>query len=243
MRQFADSGTPPAKEAMMAEGKALVLYWTKNGNTEKMARRIHDTLQKAGMTVSIARITQELTVEYFDYNLIFLGAPVYENLSPKPVLAFLHKNRRRAGVKLLASAPEVPGVAAVPFCTYGGGHTGYHEAEPMLKHIGQYFEHEGIRPDGVTISHAFAPRFPAQAPAGGKPAVCPCVVDVLSTHLVSRHFDRLTVVDRLDGLARGAERGENPGARVRVVNPESVHRHLLGWLHAGTPQRNQGLTL
>jgi flavorubredoxin len=129
----------------MSEGKALVLYWTKNGNTEKVARRIHDTLQRAGMTVSMARITQELVVEYLDYNLIFFGAPVYENLSPKPVLAFLSKNRRRPGVKLLPSAPEVPGVAAVPFCTYGGGHTGYHEAEPMLKHIGQYFEHEGIR--------------------------------------------------------------------------------------------------
>ena len=129
----------------MPEGKALVLFWTKNGNTEKVARRIHDTLQMAGMEVSMSRMTQDLTVEYLDYNLIFLGAPVYENLSPKPVLAFLHKNRRREGVKLLASAPEKPGVAAVPFCTYGGGHTGYHEAAPMLKHIGQYFEHEGIR--------------------------------------------------------------------------------------------------
>ena len=129
----------------MAEGRALVLYWTKNGNTEKVARRIHDTLQKAGMDASIARIIQDLEVEDLDYNLVFLGAPVYENLSPKPVLAFLSKNRRREGVKLLASAPEVPGVAAVPFCTYGGGHTGYNEAEPMLKHIGQYFEHEGIR--------------------------------------------------------------------------------------------------
>jgi flavorubredoxin len=129
----------------MPEGKALVLYWTKNGNTEKVARRIHDTLQKAGMTVSIDRITHDLRVEYLDYNLIFLGAPVYENLSPKPVLEFLRQNRRRPGVKLLPSAPEVPGVAAIPYCTYGGGHTGYHEAEPMLKHIGQYFEHEGIR--------------------------------------------------------------------------------------------------
>lgn len=129
----------------MPEGTALVLYWTKNGNTEKVARRIHDTLQKAGMTASIARIAPDLEVEYLDYNLIFLGAPVYENLSPKPVLSFLHANRRRGGKKLLPSAPEVPGVAAVPFCTYGGGHTGYHEAVPMLEHIGQYFEHEGIR--------------------------------------------------------------------------------------------------
>ena len=129
----------------MPEGKALVLFWTKNGNTEKVARRIHDTLKKAGMEVSISRITKDLVVEYLDYNLIFLGAPVYENLSPKPVLSFLRQNRRRDGVELIASAPEIPGVAAVPFCTYGGGHTGYNEAEPMLKHIGQYFEHEGIR--------------------------------------------------------------------------------------------------
>lgn len=129
----------------MPEGKALVLFWTKNGNTEKVARRIHDTLKKAGMDVSISRIQKDLEVEYLDYNLIFLGAPVYENLSPKLVLSFLHKNRRREGVELIPSGPEIPGVAAAPFCTYGGGHTGYNEAEPMLKHIGQYFEHEGIR--------------------------------------------------------------------------------------------------
>jgi hypothetical protein len=97
------------------------------------------------MEVSISRISKEEKVEYLDYNLIFLGAPVYENLAPRPVLSFLHKNRRRDGVELIASAPEIPGVAAVPFCTYGGGHTGYNEADPMLKHIGQYFEHEGIR--------------------------------------------------------------------------------------------------
>jgi flavorubredoxin len=129
----------------MPEGKALVLFWSKNGNTEKVARCIHDTLRNAGMEASMTRIDKDLEVEYLDYNLIFLGAPVYENLSPKPVLSFLYKNRRREGVALLASAPEVPGVAAVPFCTYGGGHTGYNEAEPMLKHIGQYLEHEGIR--------------------------------------------------------------------------------------------------
>ena len=129
----------------MPEGKAIVLFWTKNGNTEKVAQRIHDTLRKAGMEVTMNRIDKDFEVEYLNYNLIFLGAPVYENLSPKPVLSFLHKNRRRQGVDLLASAPEVPGVAAVPFCTYGGGHTAYNEAVPMLKHIGQYFEHEGIR--------------------------------------------------------------------------------------------------
>ena len=105
----------------MPEGKALILFWTKNGNTEKVAQRIHDTLKKAGMQVAISRINKDDEVEYLDYNLIFLGAPVYENSPPMPVLSFLRKNRRRSGVEILASAPEVPGIAAVPFCTYGGG--------------------------------------------------------------------------------------------------------------------------
>jgi flavorubredoxin len=142
---------------MMSVGKAIVLFWTKNGNTEKVARRIYETLQKAGMQVSIKRIQKDTEVEYLDYNLIFLGAPVYHNLSPAPVLSFLRKTRRRNGVKILASAPEIPGVAAVPFCTFGGGHTGYSEAEPMLKNIGQYFEHEGIRVVDYIASVGFFP--------------------------------------------------------------------------------------
>jgi hypothetical protein len=128
----------------MVEKKSLTLFWTKNGNTEKVARRIHDTLMRAGIDDTILRMTKDLQVEYLDYNLVFLGAPVYHNLAPKPVLAFLERHWKR-GVAHLASAPEKPGIAAIPFCTYGGGHTGYNEALPMLKHIGQYFEHEGIR--------------------------------------------------------------------------------------------------
>jgi flavodoxin len=134
-----------SKEATMPQGKACVLYWSKSGNTQKVALRIQETLRNAGMDVTIARISADLRFEYRDYNLVFLGAPVYENLAPPPVLSFLRQNKKRVGVEELASAPEIPGIAAIPFCTYGGGHTGYGEAEPMLKHTAQFFEHEGIR--------------------------------------------------------------------------------------------------
>ena len=80
----------------MVEKKSLTLYWSKNGNTEKVARRIHETLQKAGIEDSIFRMTKDLEVEYLDYNLVFLVAPVYENLPPKPVIAFLKKHRKQA---------------------------------------------------------------------------------------------------------------------------------------------------
>ena len=125
-------------------GKSLTLWWSKNGNTEKVAQRIHETLVQAGINDTIHRMSKDLEVEYLDYNLVFYGAPVYHNLPPKPAIAFLERHRRR-GVDILAAAPEKPGIAAVMYCTYGGGHTGYNEAIPMLKFAGQFFEHEGIR--------------------------------------------------------------------------------------------------
>ncbi len=140
----------------MPEGKSLTLYWSKNGSTEQVARRIHDTLEAAGMEDSILRMTKDLEVEYFDYNLVFFGAPVYHNLPPKPVEAFLNRHKKR-GVKILASAPEKPGIGSVMYCTYGGGHTGLNEATPMLLYAGQFFEHEGIR---VIDSWAFRGHFP-----------------------------------------------------------------------------------
>jgi flavodoxin len=123
--------------------KALVLYWSKGGNTRKVADTIHRTVQDHGISSQIKEITSDLEVDVFSYELVFLGAPVYFNLAPQPVMKFLQSLRSRA--KNQAAAPEKPGHYAVVFCTYGGGHTGVGEALPLLKYMGQVFEHEGIR--------------------------------------------------------------------------------------------------
>ena len=145
----------------MPEGKSITLYWSKNGNTERVAQTIHDTLVEAGIDDALERMTKDLVVEYYDYNLVFLGAPVYENLPPKPVIEFLKRHKRR-GVEILASAPEKPGIGSVMFCTFGGGHTGINEAVPALKYAGQFFEHEGIR---VIDEWAFKGSFPESTEA------------------------------------------------------------------------------
>jgi hypothetical protein len=72
-----------------------------------------------------------------------VGAPVYFNLAAQPVMKFLQSLRGRA--TNWVAAPEKPGHFAVVFCTYGGGHTGIGEALPLLKYMGQVFEHEGVR--------------------------------------------------------------------------------------------------
>lgn len=128
----------------MAERKtSLVLYWSRSGNTEKVARVIHDSLSRSGFESTLLRIEPDLDVDYFDYNLVFCGAPVYSFLPPEAVQEFLKKRRGRGEV--LPGAPEKPGHIAVVFCTYGGGHTGFREAVPALKYMGQFFEHMGMR--------------------------------------------------------------------------------------------------
>lgn len=123
--------------------RVLVLYWSKGGNTRKVAETIHMTVQGHGISSEIAEIQDDLEIDAFSYELVFVGAPVYVNLAPQPVMRFLETLRRRAAN--LAAAPEKPGHFAVVFCTFGGGHTGIGEAIPLLKYMGQVFEHEGVR--------------------------------------------------------------------------------------------------
>ena len=121
----------------------LVLYWSKGGNTRKVAETIHTTVQGHGISSELVEIEADLEIDVFSYELVFAGAPVYFNLAPQPVMEFLQILRSRAAN--MAAAPEKPGHFAVTFCTYGGGHTGVGEAVPLLKYMGQAFEHEGIR--------------------------------------------------------------------------------------------------
>ena len=123
--------------------RVLVLYWSKGGNTRKVAETIHTTVHRHRISSEIMEINDDLEIDAFSYELIFMGAPVYFNLASQPVMKFLQRLRSRAAN--IAAAPEKPGHFAVVFCTYGGGHTGVGEAIPLLKYMGQVLEHEGIR--------------------------------------------------------------------------------------------------
>lgn len=122
----------------------LVLYWSKTGNTKKVAERIYTTVQSQNLSVEIREITESLEINVLEYHLVFCGAPVYAFLPPDAVKHFL-KKQLPASNPTQPAAPELPGHAAVVFCTYGGGHTGVREAIPALKYMGQFFEHAGIR--------------------------------------------------------------------------------------------------
>lgn len=126
--------------------RALVIYWSGTGNTEKVARTIHNALERQSVTATIMKVEEAKEVELYEYDLVFLGAPSYMWLPPDPVQRFikdkmsLHDNRGE--IKLCA--PKVPGKKAVVFCTFSGPHTGLREAIPVCKYMGQFFEHLGF---------------------------------------------------------------------------------------------------
>lgn len=126
--------------------KAVIIYWSKTGNTEKVANSIKEGLNDAGVDVSLLKTDEAGDLDYFDYDLVCIGFPSYEWHPPKPVTDFLKtklNDHRRDGL-IKVGAPRIPGKNALIFCTFSGPHTGMHEATPAGKYAGQFFEHIGF---------------------------------------------------------------------------------------------------
>jgi flavodoxin len=125
---------------------ALIVYWSKTGNTEKVANTIKQGLEETGVKVTIKKPEEAEDLDYFNFDLVCVGAPSYSWHPPEPMTAFLKKKfaiYRQLG-KVKPSAPKVPGKNALIFVTYSGPHTGMDEATPVGKNIGQFFEHIGF---------------------------------------------------------------------------------------------------
>jgi flavorubredoxin len=126
--------------------KAAILYWSKTGNTEKVARAIQQGLQDAGVSVLVGQAEESQDVDWYDYDLVCVGFPSY-GWHPPQAMDELLKNKfaaYRRQNKVKVGAPRVPGHYALVFCTYSGPHTGIHEAIPAGKYAGQFFEHLGF---------------------------------------------------------------------------------------------------
>ncbi|MCW3995207.1 MAG: flavodoxin domain-containing protein [Candidatus Bathyarchaeota archaeon] len=125
---------------------ALIIYWSKTGNTQKVADAIKQGLEETGILVTTKKPEEAEDVDYFDYDLVCVGCPSYSWHPPDPVTAFLKKKfaaYRQQG-KIKPCAPKVPGKNALVFVTYSGPHTGIDEATPVGKDLRQYFEHIGF---------------------------------------------------------------------------------------------------
>ena len=126
--------------------RALILYWSSTGNTEKVAFAIKEGLEAAGANVSLMKTTEAENIDYFDYDLVCVGCPSLQCHPPKQVTTFLLKkfDEYKEQTKIRTAAPKVPGKIALVFCTYSGPHTGLNEAIPVGKYVSQFFEHLGF---------------------------------------------------------------------------------------------------
>lgn len=137
-----------APEGSSSDGqRVLVLYWSRTGNTEKVARAVERGAGQAGVTPVVMQVGQDGELDLHQYDLVFLGAPSYSFLPPEPVLRFVKDrmdfHRKRGDIKL--QAPTIPGKRAVVFVTYSGPHTGIDEAVPVGKYLGQFLAHLGFQ--------------------------------------------------------------------------------------------------
>jgi hypothetical protein len=130
--------------------KAAVIYWSKSGNTEKVALAIKAGLEASGVAVNYRRVEEADDLDWFDYDLVCVGFPSYQFHPPEPVVTYLKNKfgeyRQQGRVNL--GCPRIPGKHALIFCTYSGPHTGINEAIPAGKYAGQFFDHLGFEVEG-----------------------------------------------------------------------------------------------
>jgi flavodoxin len=126
--------------------KALIVYWSKTGNTEKVKEAISKGMRKKGVLPTVKKVDEAEQEDFFNYDLVCVGAPPYEFLPCPPMMDFLKRKlalyRSKGYVK--PCAPKLPGKNAIIFCTYSGPHTGIDEATTAGKIMRQFFEHFGF---------------------------------------------------------------------------------------------------
>ena len=126
--------------------RALVIYLSITGNTEKVAKSIYDGLIEAGYETNLKKVQEASDEDFYDYDLVCFGAPSYNWHVPKPAEDYLKGkfNQYRKEERIIPCAPKIPGKNCIIFCTYSGPHTGIKEAIPAGKYMGQFFEHFGF---------------------------------------------------------------------------------------------------
>lgn len=56
---------------------ALIVYWSKTGNTEKVVNAIKQSLEETGTQITIKKPEEAENIDYFDYDLVCVDCPAY----------------------------------------------------------------------------------------------------------------------------------------------------------------------
>ena len=127
--------------------KVLNIYSSNTGNTEKVAKRISETVEMLNFEVDTINIREDITdINLLEYDFIFAGSGVYGCMPSKSMIQFLEIMGKRGmnNGDIKPCSPRMLSKYAIIYCTFGGVHTGINEAIPCAKNIGQLFDHYGF---------------------------------------------------------------------------------------------------
>jgi hypothetical protein len=126
--------------------RALTLYDSLGGNTQKVAEAIYETLKGEGLSSQMVQTRKDTDIDFLDYDLIFAGSPVISWLPTKAMMNFIQNKMKSDNEKGLIkpAAPIIPGKFCVCFCTFAGPHIGKREARPLTMWLRSAFEHYGF---------------------------------------------------------------------------------------------------
>ncbi len=96
--------------------KVLVLYYSRTGNTEKMAEAVKEGVENSEAEVDLKNIEKVEPAILTDYEGIIIGSPTYYGLSAAPVKEFLDKS-----IKFHGKLTNKIGSAFSSCATVGGG--------------------------------------------------------------------------------------------------------------------------
>jgi multimeric flavodoxin WrbA len=137
---------PPLSKTLKT-GKALIVYYSISGNTEKVAKAIEKGIRNTGIETTLKKASEAMEEDYYDYDIICLGSPSIHSLPSKPIMNLIQKNfvrYRRTPNNARIPSPQIPGKYALVFVTFSGPHVGIDEAYPVGKYMLQEFKHLGF---------------------------------------------------------------------------------------------------
>jgi len=81
--------------------KALNLYFSSTGNTEKVAMKIKETLEELGHAVDTVKVTsKDADVDILQYDLVFVGSGVYAQLPGKALMELYRALMRKYNLRV-----------------------------------------------------------------------------------------------------------------------------------------------
>lgn len=72
-------------------GTAFIIYYSRYGNTAKIAKSLEAGLRERGLRTACTDFTEANIESLKDYDLIAIGAPTYNHTAPQSVKLFLEK--------------------------------------------------------------------------------------------------------------------------------------------------------